>query len=90
MYVAYIYITILCNISPLHQITLLTAVISLSQCFSFVESRENTIVEFLFCYLSKLERKKYICGTLPFTALEVYPTMMTSAAEKPRNVKKVY
>ncbi len=29
-------------------------------------------------------------GTLPFTALEVNPTMMTSAAEKPRNVKRVH
>ncbi len=34
--------------------------------------------------------KKYICGTLPFTALQVIPTMTTSAAEKPGNVKKVH
>ncbi len=33
----------------------------------------------------------YICGTtLPFTALQVNPTMTTSAAEKPENVKKVH
>ncbi len=62
---------------------LLTAVISLSLCFF-------CIVEFLFCYLSKWECKKYIYGTLPFTALQVKPTMMTSAAENPGNVKKVH
>ncbi len=32
----------------------------------------------------------YICGTLPFTALQVNPTMTTSTAEKPRNLKKVH
>ncbi len=59
--------------------------------FYFIESHENTIVEFLFCYLSKWECKKiYICGTLSFTALQVNPTMTTSAAEKPGNVKKVH
>ncbi len=31
-----------------------------------------------------------IYGTLPFTAVEVNPSMMTSAAEKPGNVKKVH
>uniref|UniRef100_A0A8C2IR96 Polypeptide N-acetylgalactosaminyltransferase n=1 Tax=Cyprinus carpio TaxID=7962 RepID=A0A8C2IR96_CYPCA len=73
--------------------SLLTAVISLSLfffSFFFFESRENTIVEFFFCYLSKWECKKYICVTLSFPALEVFPTMMTSAAEKPGNVKKVH
>ncbi len=34
--------------------------------------------------------KKYICGILSFTALEACPTMTTSAAEKPGNVKKLY
>ncbi len=34
--------------------------------------------------------KKYMCGTLPFTALQVNPTVTTSAAEKPGNVKKVH
>ncbi len=68
---------------------LLAAVISLSQFFSFIESHKNTIIEFLFCYLSKWECKKYICVTLPFTALQVNPTMTTSTAEKPVNVKKV-
>ncbi len=33
--------------------------------------------------------QKYICDTLPFTALQVNPTMTTSAAEKPGNLKKV-
>lgn len=50
----------------------------------FFDSCENTgvfIVEFFFCCLSKCEWKKYICGSLPFIALEVCPTM-TSAAEK--------
>uniref|UniRef100_A0A672LTX3 tRNA (cytosine(34)-C(5))-methyltransferase n=1 Tax=Sinocyclocheilus grahami TaxID=75366 RepID=A0A672LTX3_SINGR len=46
--------------------------------------------DFFFCYLSKWECKKYICGTLPFTAIQVNPTMTTSAAEKPRNVKRVH
>ncbi len=37
-------------------------------CFvSLFESHENIIVEFLFCYLSKWEWKKYMCGTLPFS-----------------------
>ncbi len=75
------------NLTPF---SLLTAVISLSQFISFFESHESTIVEFLFCYLSKWECKKYICGTLPFTALQVNPTMTTSAAEKPGNVKNVH
>ncbi len=47
-------------------------------------------MEFFFCYLSKWECKTYICGTLPFTAFEVNPTVMTSAAEKPENVKKAH
>ncbi len=66
-----IYNTILCIISPLYQI---------SNFFPLIKSRKNTIVEYFFCYLSKWECKKYICGTLPFTALKVYPTMTTSAA----------
>ncbi len=70
--------------------SLLTAVISFSIFFTFIESYENTILEFLFCYLSKWESIYiYICGTLPFTALQFNPTMTTSAAEKPGNVKKV-
>ncbi len=52
--------------------SLLTVIISLSQFLFFFESRENTIAEFFFCYFCKWECKKYICGTLPFTALEVY------------------
>ncbi len=43
---------------------------------------ENTIMEFSFCYLHKWECKIYICDTLPFTALQVNTTMMTSAAKK--------
>ncbi len=69
---------------------LLTAVISLSQFVSFIESHENTIVEFYFAIWTKWECKKYICGTLPFTDLQVNTTMTTSAAEKPGNVKKVH
>ncbi len=30
----------------------------------------------------------YICGALPFTALNVYQAMMTSVTEKPEIVKK--
>ncbi len=48
----------------------------------------KTNVEFFFRYLSKWECKKYICGSFPFTAIEVYPTTY-DATEKPRNVKKV-
>ncbi len=33
--------------------------------------------------------QKIYCGTLSFTALQVNPTMTTSAAEKPGNVKMV-
>ncbi len=29
----------------------------------FIESHENTMLEFLFCYLKKWECKKNICGT---------------------------
>ncbi len=47
-------------------------------------------MEFFFCYFSKWEYKKYICNTLPFTVVEVNPTMITSAADKPGNVKKVH
>uniref|UniRef100_A0A671P0M4 DnaJ homolog subfamily A member 1-like n=1 Tax=Sinocyclocheilus anshuiensis TaxID=1608454 RepID=A0A671P0M4_9TELE len=54
------------------------------------DPHENTILKFFFCYLRKWEFKQHICGSLPFTAIEVYPTMTTSAAEKPGNVKKVY
>ncbi len=61
--------------------------LSVSQFFSFDWKPWN---EFLFCHLSKWECKKYICGTLPITALQVNPTMTTSAAEKPGNVKKVH
>ncbi len=39
---------------------LLTAIISLSHLFYFIESHENTIVEFLFSYLSKWECKIYM------------------------------
>ncbi len=46
-------------------------------------------ISYFFCYLSKCESQKYICGTLPFTTLQVNPNMTTSAAEKPRNEKKV-
>ncbi len=69
---------------------LLAAVISLSQFFPFIKSHENTIVEFLFCYLSKWECKKiYIFDTISITSLQINPTMTISAAEKPGNVKKV-
>ncbi len=62
----------------------LTAVISFSQFFFFFESRENKDV------WANENAQKYMCGTLPFTALQVNPAMNTSAAEKPGNVKKVY
>ncbi len=48
------------------------------QSFSFVFflSHENRIVEcFFFCYLGKWEFKKYMCGTFPFTAVQVNPVM---------------
>ncbi len=44
---------------------------------------------FFFLYLNKWNAKNNCSGTLQFIALEVNPTMMTSGAEKPRNVKKV-
>ncbi len=69
--------------------SLLTAVIRLSIIFLLFGSHENTNMEFFFCYLSKWECKRFICGALPFTALEVNPTM-TFAAKKPGNVKKVH
>ncbi len=50
---------------------------------SLIESRENT-----WWNANGNAKEIYICGTLPFTALEVYPTMTTSAAEKPGNVKR--
>ncbi len=37
-----------------------------------------------------MQKTYCICGSLLFTAIEVYPAMTTSAAEKPENVKKVY
>lgn len=54
---------------------------SLSLFFHLFENRENTIMK--FC-------KKYICGSLPFAAIEVYPTMTTSTVEEARNVRKVH
>ncbi len=43
-----------------------------SQLFSFIESHENTIGGIVLSYLNKMEiPKKYIYGTLPFTALQV-------------------
>ncbi len=35
-------------------------------------------------------QKIYICYTLPFTALQVNPTVTTSSAEKPGIVKKFH
>ncbi len=70
------------NLTPL---SLRTAFISLSHFFPFFESHENIIENILFSYLSKWECKKYI---LPFSALEVYPKIMTSAAEKPGSMNK--
>ncbi len=58
--------------------------------FFFFLSCENTIIKFFFCICANVNAKKYFCGTLPFTAPEVNPTMMTSATKKPGNVKKVY
>ncbi len=37
-----------------------SADISLSTFFYFIESHENTMLEFLFCYLKKLKCKKKI------------------------------
>ncbi len=68
---------------------LLTAFVSHSHFFLFIESHENVIIEFIFCYLSKWELKK-IYLWYPFTALQVNRTMMTSDAEEHRNVKKVH
>lgn len=68
--------------------SLLAADISPTSLTPFSESHDNIIVEFFFSYLSKLECKKCICGTLPFTV--VYPTMMIFDAEKSKNVKRVY
>ncbi len=87
----YIYNTILCIkcsvygrdgkfdivLSPIFFFLFLKVVKTLSWCFSFAIWANGNA-------------KIYICSTLPFTALEVYPTMTTSAAEKPGNVKKVY
>ncbi len=68
----------------------LTTVISLSQLFPFVEVMKTLFWSF-FCYLSKWECNNIcMCGTLPFVALEVNQSMTTSAAEKPRNVKKAH
>ncbi len=39
-------------------LTSFAAVISLSQLFYFIESHENTIVEFVFCYLNKMGMQK--------------------------------
>ncbi len=100
----YIYNTIIRIISPLHQITkkLVNAnarVFLMQRLWEgwyiwhsslFWLSLSVTIVELFFCFLSKWECKKYISGTLPFTALQVNPTMTTSTAEKPGNVKKVH
>ncbi len=63
---------------------------SFSKKIYLIESHENTTVEFSFAIWANGNAKKYICGTFPFKALEVYPTMTTSAAEKHGNVKKVY
>ncbi len=68
--------------------SLLTAVISLSM-FSLFLKVVKTIMGFFFLYLNKWNAKNNCSGTLQFIALEVNPTMMTSCAEKPRNVKKV-
>ncbi len=69
--------------------SLLTALSVFLNFFHFIESREDTIMEFFFCYLSQWECiKKYICYTLPFTALQVNPTMTTSTAEKPWKCEK--
>ncbi len=64
--------------------------LSISLNFYFIESHENTIIEFYFSIWTKWECKTYICGTLLFTALQVNPTMTTSAAEKPGYVKNVH
>ncbi len=68
---------------------LLTAVISLSQFLSLIESRENTVVEF---YLANQQMgwQKNIFVLLSHSLLFKFnPNMMTSTAEKPGNVKRV-
>ncbi len=59
-------------------LSLLTGTINDALFLPLFESHENTIVEFLFCYLSKWECKKYIWCSLLFIAIEVYPTMRPS------------
>ncbi len=69
-------------------LSLLTAVISHSIFFLFVKVMKTLSWSFSFAIWANGNAKKYICGTLPFTALEVNPTMTTSAAENPGNVIK--
>ncbi len=51
---------------------------------------QTEMQKFMYFYIYIYIYTVYIYSTLPFTALEVNPTMMTSAAEKPGNVKKVH
>ncbi len=48
---------------------LMTAVISLSQFFSFIESHKNTIIELLFCYLNQMGMQKNIFVVLSHSLL---------------------
>ncbi len=54
--------------------------------FSGLDSHGNTIVNFLFCYLTKYERTNYIWCSLPFIDIEFYSTRMTSVSEKLKTV----
>ncbi len=70
----------------------LTAIQSLSMFFLFLKVVKALSWSFSVDILANgnWECKKYVCSTLPITALKVYPTMTTSDPEKPGNVKKVY
>ncbi len=71
--------------------SLLTAVISLSQFFSFYWKSWKHYRRVFILLFEQMGMQKKNCGTLPpFTALQVNPTMTTSATEKPGNVKKVH
>ncbi len=48
---------------------------SLSQFFPLIESRENIIVEFLFCYLSKWECKKTYLWYSPIYCSRILPDL---------------
>ncbi len=66
-----------------------TAVISLSHFLSFLLKVVKHYRRVFILLFEQMGVQKYICGTLPFTALQVNPTMTITAAKKPGNVKRV-